>query len=125
MTETRAAFSWAVGVVAFWIAWLSSSAFAIPVVWYLPIERRFVFTAHPPGLAMCMFGQLIFAAAVGLGVGGLASRVVRKRDVPDSQVWLSVGWCVLLLCFVVGYYAFALWGRIPVLTIAPEIVDGR
>ena len=123
--DGRVGFAWAVAAVAFWATWFAASALQLPMLWYLPLEHRFVFAAQPAGLAMCMYGQLLLAGAVAAVSSGAVWWAVRRRSVGAAQVWLSVGWCALLLCFVIGYFAFALWGRTPVITIAPEVVDVR
>ena len=121
----RAAFCWAVTAVAFWAAWFASSALQLPLLWYLPVERRFVFGPAPGGIAMCVWGQLLLSSAIAALCAGAAALIVRRREIERPHVWLSVGWCALLLCFVVGYFAFALWGRVPMITLAPGVADGR
>lgn len=125
MNDARAAFSWAVATVSFWAAWFASSALQLPLLWYLPVEHRFVFGHNPGGLAMCFWGQLLFSAAIAAGVAVTTGAIVRRRELGPLHVWLSVAWCSLLLCFVVGYFAFALWGRVPMITLSPDSIDGR
>ena len=125
MIDARAAFCWAVTAVAFWAAWFASSALQLPLLWYLPLERRFVFGHAPDGIAMCVWGQLLLSSVVAAVCAGTAALIVRRREIPRPVVLLSAGWCALLLCFVVGYFAFALWGRVPMITLAPGLADGR
>ena len=125
MNDARAAFSWAVAAVAFWATWFASSALQPPMLWYLPLEGRFVFGRMPEGIAMCVWGQLLVSSAIAALCAGAAVLIVRRRELARPHVWLSVSWCALMLCFVVGYLAFALWGRVPMITVAPGLVDGR
>ena len=123
-TDAHAAFTTAVAAVAFWAAWFVSAALPVPLLWYLPLEHRLVFGAQPAGLAMCLWGQLLFSGAIAGSTAGAIWFAARRRDVGRSHVWLSVAWCALLVCFVVGYFAFAMWGRVPMIVLAPEAGDG-
>jgi hypothetical protein len=111
MSDARAAVAWAVGVLGFWSAWVACSALKLPMFWYLPLEHRFAWAAVSPGLAICLYGQLLFAVPIGALLGGAAWAAVRTRELGRPQVWIATGWCAVLLVFVVGYFAFALWGR--------------
>ena len=111
MSDARAAVAWSVAVLGFWSAWFAASALQLPMFWYLPVEHRFVWAGASPGLAICMYGQLLLAVAVGALLGALAWLAVRKRSLGRAHVLIATGWCAVLLAFVAGYFAFALWGR--------------
>ena len=111
MSDARAAVAWSVAVLGFWSAWFAASALQLPMFWYLPVAHRFVWAGASPGLAICFFGQLLLAAPVGALLGGAAWLAVRNRALGPGQVLIATGWCAVLLAFVAGYFAFALWGR--------------
>ena len=112
MNDERTGFAWSVAVLAFWAAWFASSALHLPLWWYVPLEHRFVWSGPAPVLGICLYGQLLLAGPASAASGGVTWLLVRRRDLGRAQVWLSVGWCAVLLCFVIGYFAFALWGRV-------------
>ncbi len=112
MNDTRAAVAWALAVLGFWVAWFAATAFGLPMFWYLPLEHRFVWAGPSPGLAICLYGQLLLVSPTAAAFGGAGWLVVRRRELGRTHVWLCAGWCAVLLCFVAGYFAFALWGRV-------------
>ena len=120
MNDARIALSWSIAVLAFWGVWFAASALQLPMWWYVPVAHRFVWSAAAPGLAICLYGQLLLAAPVSAAAGGATWLLVRRRELARAQVWLAVGGCAVLLCFVVGYFAFALWGRV----ISAGLTDG-
>ena len=95
----------------------------LPLLWYLPVDGRFFFGSDPGATAICVWGQVLFSSAIAAGAGGVAWRFVRRQELSRAQVWLSVGGCAVLLCFVVGGFAFSLWGRVPM--VSSGLVDGR
>jgi hypothetical protein len=111
MSGAREAVATSVAALGFWASWFACTALQLPMWWYLPLEHRWVWSATPPGLAMCLYGQLVMSLAVAAIAGGLAWAVAGRLPLKRAHVWISTGWCAVLLCFVIGYFAFALWGR--------------
>lgn len=113
MSDSSAAVSWAVTALAFCAAWLAAAVLHPPLFWYLPLDRQLVFGAHPPGLAMGLFGQLAFALGVGAAAGAGSWALLRKREPTATHVKLALGASVLMLGVVASYYAVTMWGRVP------------
>lgn len=112
MNDRRAALSWVMAALGFWAAWGVSMAFKLPMIWYLPLERRFDVGVTVPGLAMGFYGQLINAALVAAGTGAVTWALVRNRQVHPSHLWACVVACALLLCLTIGFIGAGLWGRV-------------
>jgi hypothetical protein len=101
--------------LAYGLAFLVSAMRKSPVPWYMPLERRFVFTSRPDGLGMDWYGRTALAAAAALFIGvtvyGLSKR---STWLSRPSVVLSVarsGGLVLVLDFV--YFGWALMTQTP------------
>lgn len=112
LSDSSAAFSWTVAALGFWAAWLAVTVLPIPVLWYLPVEHRFVFGAQPPGMVMGLYGQLLVASLAGAGCGGCARLLSRGWQVRALEIRLALA-CAVPLLGVISYYALAMWGRVP------------
>ncbi len=65
---------------------------SLPQLWYLPIEREWLFGAQPPGLAMAWYGRTLYVMLAGFAVGALSTRffsTVRARVV-RALAWLTL-----------------------------------
>ncbi len=101
--------------LAFGLSFLVSAARRSPVWWYLPLERRFVFSAESPGRAMDWYGRTLLGLGFALAAFGLAyaaSRRVEALARPGVVVGLArASAAVLLVDFV--YFAAVILGREP------------
>jgi hypothetical protein len=90
----------------FYAAWFLSSVVPLPLVWYLPLARRFEFAPVVPGLAMDFYGRLLLAIAVGALAGLVAARA--RLSLGTLALWVaSTG----LLCVLLE--GVLLWQRVP------------
>ncbi|MFO0727854.1 MAG: hypothetical protein U1E65_29010 [Myxococcota bacterium] len=58
----------------FALTYAALAIFEVPLLWYLPIDRRFEFGLKPSSLGIDWYGRVLaasLASAVGLGLGGL------------------------------------------------------
>lgn len=102
---------------------------SIPVLWYLPVERRFAFAVRPPGLGADLYGRVLFAlacgcaaamlAAVGARLGASARRPPPGRPRPPRLGTLLV-WSVSLLALDTSLHVWTLARRTPLPATAPE-----
>jgi hypothetical protein len=91
----------------FYGAWFLSSVIPTPLLWYLPLARRFEFATVVTELGMDFYGRLLLCLAVGALAGLLAGRL--RLAVTTLAVWAaSTGALCVLLELVV------LWHRVPV-----------
>lgn len=110
----RSAIHWCAAALGFWVAWLTPIlTSAVPQVWYMPLTREFSFGAEPSGIAMGLFGQLLFAYVTAAAFGGAATLLTRGREIDRRHLLVAVSLCAVLLCVVTAFYAVEMWGRIP------------
>ncbi len=117
--RARQALSWGLFAVGYTGAFLASSLFRTPLLWYFPLERRFSVEVRPQGLAADFYGRVLLCLAAG-GCAFLIARVsFRGASTQTCDTWTrrAIGWSAVLLVFSAGLYAFMLWHR--VLTPAP------
>lgn len=69
-----------VATVVFLVVYVLPLAGLMPELWYVPLERRWVFGAKPPVLSMDWFGRTLFALAAGAIAAGAAGLLTRGRD---------------------------------------------
>lgn len=110
MKDTTAAFVWWLTAIAFWLSWLAVPVLQIPQLWYFPLTREVTLFEKPAGIAMGLFGQLLFAAVVAGAVFLGTWIAVRRRELPAFAVMVAG---VVVLCGAVAYYAAEMWGRVP------------
>jgi len=103
------------GRLAYGLAFLVSAMRRSPVPWYLPLERRFVFTSRPEGLGMDWYGRtalgLVFAIGAGVVVYGLSKRASWLSRPSAVMAVARAGGLVLLVDFV--YFGWALMTQTP------------
>jgi hypothetical protein len=112
MSHGRLAAAWAVAALAFWAAWIVLNAFDVPLLWYLPLERRFTFGARPPGMTMAFYGQLLAGGLTAAAAGAATWGLVGERELAPSKIWLLAAACAVLLSIATGYMAWEMWGRV-------------
>jgi hypothetical protein len=103
--------------VAFAAAWFVAAVVPVPLLWYLPLERRFVLETTVTGLGIDFYGRLLLGALAGL-VGAGAGRVLGRRGAPVWGVYGAV-WVGSLVALTVALEIALLWRRIPVPLLPP------
>jgi hypothetical protein len=101
--------------LAYGLAFLVSAARKSPVPWYLPLERRFVFSSGPDGLAMDWYGRTALGLVAALVAGGAVYVLARRAAFlarPSAVLAVAhAGGLVLLVDFV--YFGWALMTQTP------------
>ncbi len=97
---SRAALAAATG---FYVAWFLSSVIPTPLLWYLPLARRFVFATVVTELGMDFYGRLLLAFAVALAAAALTRRF--KPALRTLSVWAlsTFTLCVVLEVTVLSH----------------------
>jgi hypothetical protein len=87
----------------FYVAWFLSSVISTPLLWYLPLERRFVFASVVTELGMDFYGRLLLALVAAALAAGL-TRVV-KPPLRTLSVWAlsTFALCVVLEVTVLAH----------------------
>lgn len=73
---------------------------ALPLPWYLPMERRWVFGVSAPGLGMDWYGRTAWSVVAAVGGAGLAALGGR---------WLADGTTRRMAGVVGGWALSAVW----------------
>ena len=91
-------------------AWFLCSLKALPLLWYLPLERRFVFATTVTQLGIDFFGKLLLCGAVaGLGAA-LTSRLK-----PGARWGAALAvWPLVLFALALALNVTQLVQRVPV-----------
>jgi len=103
---------WLAFCVAYLAAWFVSTAIPVPLLWHLPVERRFTFVVHPLGLGADFYGRLLLC----LGAGAVAF-VLARAALPKLRpglIPLLLVWTCGLLLFTGGLYVYTLASRQPI-----------
>lgn len=100
--------------IAFAVAFVLPQLTPVPVPWYYPVERGWVFAARPPGLAMDFFGRLLLGMAAWCVVAIASFAVARRlRGISDRARGLLVGWAVTITALAMLHFAWTLAFRVP------------
>jgi hypothetical protein len=103
--------------VGFAAAWFVAAVVQIPLLWYLPLERRFVFETTVTSLGIDYYGRLVFCTLAG-GLCALVGRVIGRRGAPIWWVYGAV-WVSSLVALTFALEVALLWRRVPVPLISP------
>lgn len=98
-----------VGAVVFLLTYVAVQLFHPPLLWYVPLERRFSFGQRPTAIAMDWYGRTLLASLLSLGAGGLAALL--RHLAPDGPA-LRPGVYALGLALSVGIALFV-YGVLP------------
>jgi hypothetical protein len=109
---------WVAFAIGYLAAWFISSALPVPLLWHLPLERRFTFEVHPLGLAADYYGRLLLCLSIG-GLSWLAGRLLARRLRAEWFPGLCV-WCLAILLFTAGLNLYVLAGRQPIAAPLPD-----
>jgi hypothetical protein len=89
---TRSPFSALGFALAFAASWFLAAITQVPLLWYLPLERRFTFATSVSGVGMDYYGRWLLALAAGC-VGPLAGRWLPRpapaRWLTTAAVWIA------------------------------------
>lgn len=124
----------ALPAAAFCVVYLAADFLAatlpLPVLWHLPLERRFIFAVRPLGLAADFGGRVLFAAACGCAGAALAAagahwqRSHAPRAACDTMgaSWLGtlLAWSASLLVLGASLHVWTLARRKPLPAPLPE-----
>jgi hypothetical protein len=106
-----------VATIAF-VAGLALPVFVdLPVFWYRPAERAWLFAVHPPGVAMDFFGRCLLAVAIAAVTTAIVYPVTRRvlrRDPTSATVTLFGAWTITLAGFAIAFFAWHLANRTPI-----------
>lgn len=102
------------GTIAFFVAYGAPFFVKIPLPWYLPLSRVWVFTTKPSELGMGWYGQTLFAMLVGFAAAALAW--IATRNAPTLSAARSRGAAIALFvaaAAVMTLYVVELVPRVP------------
>lgn len=114
--ELRRTASLAAFAVGYLAAYFLSTALPTPLLWHLPVERRFTFEVRPLALGADFYGRLLLSLASG-GLALLIARAALRLSPLESMrrwVFRLFGWALILLLFNAGLYAYTLSSRTPI-----------
>jgi hypothetical protein len=78
-----------VAAIAFLLCYAAVQLFHPPLLWYLPLERRFSFGERPAEISMDWYGRTLLASLVALISGGVAALIRRfVPRTPGAPPWL-------------------------------------
>src|SRR5688572_25880823 len=114
MKAARSARAVTLGAIFFLIAYVTPQLISIPLPWYLPLAREWIFTVKPSTLGMGWYGQTaaaIVAGSLGATLGWLLPN--KRGAVSPAGGWalVLVTACVTLL--VGAVYVHELVDRVP------------
>jgi hypothetical protein len=99
-------------IVAFDLGFLSPSFVSVPVLWYLPLLRRWELVLRPDGLAMDWYGRLLLGGLLGAATLLLGS-LARRRAPSDSSLRLWMGWAAIATLLALSLQVYQLVSRQP------------
>lgn len=104
---------WALFCVGFVFANFLSAAVPMPLLWHLPVQRRFTFEVRPLALGADFYGRVLLSLAAGALAAAAARLAIRRRWLQPRPEWLrgAVVWLVVVLLFTSGLYLYILRAR--------------
>ena len=104
------------GAVVFLATDFLVTAVRVPVLWYLPLERRFELQTFGAGAEMDFYGKLLWSLLAGLAVGSLCAWRLPPPDDQALRRWelRAIAWLGLLLVLTGALHVTQLVGRNPV-----------
>jgi hypothetical protein len=116
----RSALEWAAACVGYLAAYLISTVLPTPLLWHLPVERRFTFEVRPLALGADFYGRLLLSVVAGAAAWDVARLALRSRQPTRQQLQVALAWTLSLLCFTAGLYLWTLVARTPIPAPIPE-----
>ena len=85
------------GATGFYAAWFLSSVIATPLLWYLPLSKRFIFATVVTEVGMDLYGRLLLSLVAGIATA-LLVRVWNTAPLKTLAAWTltSLALCVAL-----------------------------
>ncbi len=107
---------WALFCVGYLAANFVSVAVPMPLLWHLPVERRFTFEVRPLALGADFYGRVLLSLVAGALVAAAAGWAIRRRLLQARPVWLrgTLIWLIVVLLFTSGLYISVLRARQPI-----------
>lgn len=106
------ALPWLAFCVAYLASYFASTALPTPLLWHLPLERRFTFEVHPLALGADFYGRLLLCLCLG-AVAFVLARAALPR-LRSDLIPLLLAWTCGLLLFTGGLYIYTLAAREPI-----------
>jgi hypothetical protein len=94
----RSLFSAALGAVLASATYLATTAGRVAIIWYLPLERRWVTVVPAGALGMEWFSRALWtllALALGVVVGDRVARSIEQDLGPASLALFQIAWLLL------------------------------
>ena len=107
---------WALFCVGYLFMSFLSAAVPMPLLWHLPVERRFTFEVRPLALGVDFYGRVLVSLAAGALLAAAAWVMIRRRLLKPRPEWLrgAMVWIVVVLLFTSGLYIYILRARQPI-----------
>ncbi len=104
---------WALFCVGFLFMNFLSAAVPMPLLWHLPVQRRFTFEVRPLALGVDFYGRILWSLIAGALAAAAAHLAIRRRWLQPRPDWLrgAVVWMVVVLLFTSGLYLYILRAR--------------
>ena len=102
--------------VGFFFFYFVSTAVPTPLLWHLPLERRFTFEVRPLALGADFYGRVLFSLCSGGAAWAVARLAVGALEPEALRRWLRLVslWALSLLVFTAGLYVYLLASRQPI-----------
>lgn len=100
------------GTIAFLAMYAAPKLAALPVFWYLPLSRVWVFTSKPAEMGMAWYGQTLFAVVAGLVTGGLVYLLSRNAAPSAAKIRIFAGLIAAGFLAVAAVHVHEVTGRV-------------
>ena len=87
-------------MMAYCVAFVIATRIAIPLWWYLPLERQWSFGFRPSGLAMDWYGRTLFAIGAAVVVLALTAIITSRRSALSERA--ARGWGIAVAVSIVA-----------------------
>lgn len=115
-----------VSTIVFAIAFVYPGFTPESVGWYYPLEHRWALEVKPNGLALDFYGRTL-QAAIAWSLGFIVTLAIAKRlrAIGARMLALFAGWAVTAIVFVMCFYGWTLYHRVPVPAPTPSWYQPR
>jgi len=101
-------------VAAFGAAFLVMGLVPMRLLWYYPLDRRWLFELRPQGLAMDFYGRTLYASIAAVAAGFVGRSLgARSGELSRDRLWLWLGWGLALVFLAMALMGYQLWPRPP------------
>ncbi len=86
---------------------------SIPLLWYRPVEREWLFAVHAGGIAIDFYGRCLFASIVAVAAAAISYVIVARANREPSRRIIAVFtvWAISITMLVLTFYAWRLAHR--------------